>query len=141
MNPNPAFQGAYYATVQWEKLAPLKLPASLSSPRHIQGITLSDVLIRRKFVSGFRPSLLPFSACPFTNFLVNGQILFTCGSRSTCCYFQGLIFCQNVNIRPQKSPKHLKLGKEPKFAMRKRMARSDLASEAIWRPKQPPRLQ
>ena len=52
--------------------------------------------------------------------------------------FSLIFFCHFARKRPHKSLYDLKLGMEHLLAVAKIMARSDLASEAIWRPKRPP---
>ena len=73
-------------------------------------------------------------------------IIFTCGAHDAGLGTIGsLLLLHLLLLKPTSffkahvSPKHLKLGMEPKMVMKKVMARSDLASEAMWRPYWPPK--
>ena len=74
--------------------------------------------------------------------------LFTCGAHDAGLGTVGsllnlllllLLLKPTSFFKAHVSPKDLKLGMEPKMVMKKVMARSDLASEAIWRPYWPPK--
>ena len=97
------------------------------------------------------------SACSLMHFSCSGQLFPSCGcgietfplSREKRRFlpagaglqvviFSLIFFCHFARKRPHKSLYDLKLGMEHLLAMAKIMVRSDLASEAIWRPKRPP---
>ena len=70
-------------------------------------------------------------------------MIFTCGAHDAGLGTIGSLLLHLLKptsfFKAHVSPKHLKLGMEPKMVMKKVMARSDLASEAIWRPYWPPK--
>ena len=64
--------------------------------------------------------------------------IFTCGAHDaglgTVGSHLNLLLKPTSFFKAHVIPKDLKLGMEPKMVMTKVMARSDLTSEAIWRP-------